>query len=264
MTSHTFVVLALLTVRGPVNTEAPQVPVFAEDVMVVTEELGALLPSELVAARVREVLHDHRDSEAWKRLASALPALAFEGGADLSSSIEAAWLADSIYAVSVEPVVREPTSERGATRVPWLGAWLDSPFNRRLTASASLALILAGVVGWTFKRRTDPQSHGRRVKTSEASLESRGRVVKTLAKNGQPVHEIARQTRMAQDGILLLLAIQSKGKPQTAADRGAPEPFAARRTKWRKTGSADIRSQSALESAAIYTGNAHSSTGVEI
>ena len=54
---------------------------------------AAQRPAELVAARVRSVLRSNSD-EAWFDLADALPELALTGGADLTSTFEAAQLAE--------------------------------------------------------------------------------------------------------------------------------------------------------------------------
>lgn len=234
MSSYAFVAWALLTVQGPLTAEVPQVVLVPEDVNVAADKQRVTLPSELVAARVRDVLRDHRDSEAWKQLAGALPGMALTGGADLSSTLEAGRLADSISTASRLPTVR------GWRR--WLPPRLSLPKVGPMVV-VLLALVLARGVSRTGKGLTDRQNRQslkRRAKTTEASVESSSNLcfVKTLAMSGRPINEIARQTRMTRDAVLILLELQAEGTPQGITEGGKPWWHGAPPARRRKAGSA--------------------------
>ena len=244
MSSYAFVAWALLTVQGPLTAEVPQVALVPEDVNVAADKQHVTLPSELVAARVRDVLRDHRDSEAWKQLAGALPGMAFAGGADLSSTLEAGRLADSISAASRLPTVRGWRQ--------WLPPRLSLPKVGPIRLSLPkvgpmvvvlLALVLARGVSRTGKGLTDRQNRQslkRRAKTTEASVESSSNLcfVKTLAMSGRPINEIACQTRMTRDAVLILLELQAEGTPQGITEGGKPWWHGAPPARRRKAGSA--------------------------
>ncbi len=224
--------LALLTVQGPAIAEPPQVALAPQIMSVAATEQHVSLPSELVAERVREVLRDHRDSEAWSQLAGALPGMAFAGGADLSSTLEAGRLADSISAASSLPTVGGPMS--------WLPPWLTSlppvgplagPLVGPLVA-VLLTLVLLRVVSGMRKGRTttgqdrqdqqDQQSLGPLAEATGVAVKSRSDLwfAKTLAMSGRPVNEIARQTKMTQDAVLMLIDLQDKSTPKRIANGG--------------------------------------------
>lgn len=209
MFSYASIAMVLLTVWGPLMVENPQVS----------------LPSELVAARVREVLRDHRDTRAWKQLAEALPEMALAGGADLGSTLEASRLADSISSASPSITVRESkATARGS--IGWMPSWSGIQIEFRPMVIVILALVLVSVLNQIGKTRTVRQAFNKPASPREPAVNGRSDpwFIKTLAKSGQPVHEIARQTRMAQDAIVVLLELQAEGTHQRVNSGGEPAP----------------------------------------
>ena len=209
MFSYASIAMVLLATQGPLIAENRQAFQFPQGVNADAGTQGLSLPSELVAARVRDVLRDHSDSRAWKQLADALPEMALAGGADLRSTLEAGRLADSISAASPLTTVGE--------LIRWVPPWLRPRIEARPVVAGLVAvlltLVLVSVLHWIWKDRGNPQSLRNPVKPPEPAVRSRSDEwwVKSLAKNGRPVHEIARQTRMAQDAILILLELHGEG-----------------------------------------------------
>ena len=173
-------------------------------------------PAEVVAARVRSVLQDHRSTEAWKGLAGALPEMALSGGADLAGTFEAARLADSISALEVSP---------RALRSLWAPAGLGS--GRRGGVEWAQALG-AGVLAGTLVVALATLARSRKGRTGRRSqrADGKGRVwaAQSLASSGIPVVEIARRTGMAQDGITVLLGLSRARNARQIASRALRRP----------------------------------------
>ncbi len=223
MFSHASISLVLVTVWGPLIVETPQVSTVPEEANAGVSMPHISLPSELVAARVREALRDHSDTRAWKQLAEVLPAMALAGGADLGSTLEASRLADSISGASPSITVRESkATARGSIR--WMPSWSGIQIEIRPMVMVILALVLVSVLNRIWKTRTVRQAFDKPGRPREPAVNGRSDpwFIKTLAKSGQPVHEIARQTRMAQDAILVLLELQAEDTPQRVTNGGKP------------------------------------------
>ncbi len=224
MLSYSSIAIVLLAAQGTLMAENPQTFLPPQEVSADAGTQDLSLPSEVVAARVRDVLRDHSDSRAWKQLADALPAMALAGGADLGSTLEAGRLADSISAASLLTTVRE--SIRWVP--PWLRARIEAlPMGAVLVGALVGALLgvlvlvlltfaLVKVLNWMWKGLSDGQSLKNPGNPPAPPVKDRSDTwwVKSLVKSGRPVHEIARQTRMAQDAILILLELHAEGTPQ--------------------------------------------------
>ena len=227
MLSHALLTTVLLAAQGPSPTAEVTQSVATEDVQAQAETERVLLPSEIVAARIRQVLRDQRDAEASEPTAVALPAGALPAGASPAGALPEVALGDggdgedldsSGPQVSLSGSVS--TSSLGTTMTEsvrlapsWLGAQIDvSP-----VVAVLLALVFGSVVAWIWRGRTDRESleEGPRPKySSVAGPRTPWVAVQSLAMSGRPVHEIARQTEMAQDAILTLLELHNGGAPQ--------------------------------------------------
>ncbi len=83
-----------------------------------------------------------------------------------------------------------------------------------------LTFALVRVLTWMWKGLSGGQSLENPGNPPEPPVNDRSDTwwIKSLVKSGRPVHEIARQTRMAQDAILILLELQAEGTPQRVSD----------------------------------------------
>ncbi len=255
MLSFASAAIVLLTVQGPLTVESPQVSRGPAEVNARPYVLPTSLPSELVAARVREVLRDHRDSEAWEQLADALPEMVRTGGADPGSTFEAVRLADSISAVPLLTTARDA--------IPWLPSWSGAQFKGRPMIATLLALVLVSVFNWIWKDRTVRQSLEDPAKSPNPGVKGRRDpwFVRTLARSGRPVHEIARQTSMAQDAVMILLELQAEGTTQRVSRDGERRPDEALTARERAAGRYGPPSRQATAAGAVYTRHVRPPTG---
>lgn len=221
MLSYASIAMVLLAVQSPQLVEAPQISVVREEMNAGATMPQFSLPSELVAARVREVLRDHRDTRAWKQLADALPEMALAGGADLGSTLEASRLADSISGASPSTNVSEPIATASES-IRWVPFWSGTLIDVRPVAIVVLALVLVSVLNWIWENGKDRQLFKKTASPTAPAVNGRNDpwFIRSLAKSGRPVHEIARQTSMAQDAILVLLELQPESTPQRMTGGG--------------------------------------------
>ena len=163
-------------------------------------------PAELVAARVRSVLLSNSDN-AWFELADALPELALEGGADLTTTFEAAQLAEQVGSA----VGRASQTPQWAS-VRAVRAWASSITPTRLITFV-VAVLTLSMVAVTMLRRRRPRvtSARRRVRPTGAGtgVTARFAEARHLASAGLAVPEIARRTGMARDAVTLLVGLRS-------------------------------------------------------
>jgi len=153
-------------------------------------------PAEVVAAQVRSVLHNHRDGDAWRGLADALPELALQGGADLESTFEAARLAETM---SIETATDSP-----ATVEP---AWLTilRTVNVELLGTV-LALVTALIVVWHATRNRGAEQDP----PQPTRVPVRFREAYALASRGRSTAEISRRTGLARDAVTVLIGMQDR------------------------------------------------------
>ena len=165
-------------------------------------------PAELVATRVRSVLRSNSDA-AWFDLADALPELALMGGADLTSTFEAAQLAEQAGA-SVGSAIQ--TSEWAAVRAA--RAWAASITPTQLITFVLAVFTLSVVTVTMLRRRGAPATSGRRVAqptgASRTGVTARFAEARHLASTGLAVPEIAKRTGMARDAVTLLVGLRTR------------------------------------------------------
>lgn len=173
--------------------------------------LEGLLPAELVASRVRAVLRDHTDGDAWQRLAGTLPDMIVRGGADVTSIFEAARLADEMSGTPPEPpppsTPTATTTSIFARTLAW-PEWTDRLDFRRaavlydngMAFVAWVAMALLGVLIVPRMLRREGASTVRL-----APVRSRMRVARNLAGKGMSIAEISRETRLAREALSVLL-----------------------------------------------------------
>ncbi len=229
MSLYTSIAMVLLAVQGPLMAQSPQELVLPGELDAGADVPGISLPSELVAERVRDVLRDHRDSEAWKQLADALPEMALTGDADLGSTLEAGRLADSISTASLFITMRESMLTTMREAIRWRPSWWGKRVEAPPVVAVVLALVLVTALNWIWKGRSGRQSLKKREDPTEPAVKGRTDpwFVKSLADSGRPVHEIARQTKMAQDAILVLLELQANGTRRPVTHGGEAWPYKA-------------------------------------
>lgn len=161
-------------------------------------------PAELVAARVRRVLLSNSD-DAWFELADALPELAFAGGADPTTTLEAARLAERAGS----------TVARSTGTSEWAGvrAWAAS-ITRAQWITFVLGVFTLPMVALTLLRRHRAPATSVRflVRSTGArnGVTSRFADARQLATAGLAVPEIAQRTGMARDAVTLLVGLSSR------------------------------------------------------
>ena len=165
-------------------------------------------PAELVAARVRSVLRSNSD-DAWLDLADALPELALEGGADLTSTFEAAHLAEQ--AGSTAGRATQPSTWRG---VRAMRAWAASITPTQLVTFVLAVLTLSMVTVTSLRRRggqvTSVRPRSQPPGMHRSRVTARFSEARQLASAGVAVPEIARRTGMARDAVTLLVGLRSR------------------------------------------------------
>ena len=178
-----------------------------------------LRPADFVAARVRSILRDADDSQAWDELAQGLPELALSGGADLMSTFEAAALAESLRPAGATGISSPDVPPMSA---PILVDWRSTTPFQAIALAVLLAAALAGLFR-TWKRRGNRSARsgwGRRRRSRSGSGSRSGRgaspvmtpvaQARQLASAGITVPEIAQRTGMARDAVSILIGIQAR------------------------------------------------------
>lgn len=206
MTTNAFLLAAVLAASpAPVADTVPGVSTFPVEV---------LLPAELVASRVRSVLQDHTDPDAWQGLAGTLPDMIVRGGGDVASLFEAARLADEMsgtlsglpVTVTAAPQSESPPASAGVSAPTFVWpAWLDLRWAERLYENGlgfvvwvAMALFGVLVVLRLFRR-------GGGGTTRVMPVRTRLRDARALAGQGRSIPEISRETRLAREALSVLL-----------------------------------------------------------
>ena len=197
MTSLGLLALTLLsapTTGAARSTELPAT-VHVEEAMF--GQSAPLRPAEVVAARVRAVLQDHANGQAWQELAGALPEMAVTGGADIESTFEAARLAEDM--VARVPSLRAPPTvwEEVVRRLKVIDVDMVTQALAVALGLFALWMVIAG--------------KNQRPRLADASVSSvRYREARSLAAEGIPLYEIARRTGLARDAVSVLLSRRAR------------------------------------------------------
>ena len=156
-------------------------------------------PAELVAARVRRVLLSNSD-DAWFELADALPELALAGGADLTTTFEAARLAERAGSTVATRRSGARAWAASVTRTQWI-IFLLGVFTLPMVALTLLRRHRAPATSVRFLVRSTGARNG---------VTSRFADARQLATAGLAVSEIAQRTGMARDAVTLLVGLSSR------------------------------------------------------
>lgn len=159
---------------------------------------AALRPTEVVAARVRTVLRDHQDGEAWQELAGAIPELAVTGGADVEATFEAARLAEEM--VTSQPAAPPTPTSGPAAGSPMLSGIRSLDFE----AIAQLVALALGFFALVTVARGNLQPRATTGPVGGGA--ARLREARQLAANGVPLFEISRRTGLARDALTVILS----------------------------------------------------------